>query len=52
MWTDRILAGLALLSVIAFLGVLVVYVGRIDLTIVVVIVVAMAVFDFYRELRT
>jgi hypothetical protein len=51
MWTDRILAAVSLLALIAFLGVLITFVKRIDLSVVVVVVIVMAVYDFYRELR-
>jgi hypothetical protein len=50
MWTDRVLALFSLAVMIVFLGILVAFVKRIDLTIVVVVVVAMATYDFYREL--
>ncbi|WP_436642818.1 hypothetical protein [Microbaculum sp. FT89] len=50
MWTDRLFASLALISLVAFLGVLVVYVKRIDLAVVVGIVIILAAYDFYREL--
>jgi hypothetical protein len=51
MWTDRILAVVSMAALIAFLGILVFFVNRLDLTIVVVVVVIMAGYDFYRELR-
>jgi len=50
MWTDRILAAVSLLALFGFLGILVGYVGRLDLAVVVVIVSLMAAYDFYREL--
>ena len=50
MWTDRLFAALALIALIAFLGILVVYVMRIDLAVVVGVVIILAANDFYREL--
>lgn len=51
MWTDRLLAAISLLAMIAFLGILVIYVKRIDLGVVVVVVIVMAAYDFFREVR-
>lgn len=50
MMTDRILAALALLGLLAFLSILVIWVKRWDLTIVVGVSVAFTIYDFYREL--
>lgn len=47
---DRILAVVSLLSFIFFLAILVDYVREPDLTIVVVIGIVMAAYDFWREL--
>lgn len=43
--TDRILVLISLAGLIAFCGLLVAFIGRIDLTIVIVICILMAVFD-------
>jgi hypothetical protein len=51
MWTDRILAAISLLAMIGFLMILVTFVKRIDLAVVVFVVILMAAYDFYRELR-
>ena len=51
MTSDRILAAVALLCLIAFLSVLVIRVPRFDLGIVIGLVVLLAVYDFYRALR-
>ena len=51
MTTDRILAALAILSLIAFLSVLAIWVQRWDMRIVIGIVVVFAIYDFYRDLR-
>lgn len=47
---DRLLAILALLGMAIFLMVPVYYVRRVDLGAVVVIVILLATYDFYREL--
>lgn len=49
--TDKIMAILALATMIAFLGVVVVFVPEVDLIIVVLIVSAMAIYDFWQSLR-
>ena len=51
MWTDRILAMLAILTMIAFVGVIIVRVPHIDLVIVCLITIVLASYDFYRTLR-
>lgn len=51
MISDRILAVLALALVSAFLAVLLVFVRRLDLGAVLVAVVLMIAYDFYRQLR-
>ncbi len=48
MTVDRILAAFSLAVFIAFLGIIVYFVTEADLATVVVIVIAMAAFDFYR----
>lgn len=48
---DKIMAVLALATVIAFLGVVVVFVPEVDLMVVVVLVSALAIYDFWRSLR-
>jgi hypothetical protein len=45
--TDRLLAALALLGLVAFLGVIAWFVPESDLIVVFVIVVAMAFYDFF-----
>lgn len=47
---DKLLAIVSLLVLGAFLGILVAWVPSVDLTVVVVIVLAMAAYDFYRSL--
>jgi hypothetical protein len=49
---DRILAILSIALLIGFMAIVVWYVGRMNLTAVVVLVLAMAIYDFWRELRT
>ena len=46
---DKILAAISLLALISFLAIVVVYVREPDLTVVVVVVMAMAVYDFWLE---
>lgn len=48
--SDRILAGVALLALIAFLITVPLFVPRIDLIILTVGCVLLAAFDFWREL--
>lgn len=48
MTVNHALAIFSLAVFIAFLGIIVYFVAEVDLAIVVVIVVAMAAFDFYR----
>lgn len=50
MIADRILALVALACVAAFLGVLLYFVRRLDLGIVLVAVVLMIAYDFYRQI--
>jgi hypothetical protein len=47
---DRVLGVLSLALLIAFMGVVVWFIGVPDLTIIVVAVLLMAVYDFWREL--
>jgi hypothetical protein len=49
---DRALAVISIALLIAFVSIVVWYVGRTNLTVVVVLVMAMAIYDFWRELRT
>lgn len=44
---DRILAAVSIASLVAFMSVLVSYIAELDLTIITVVVLAMAVVDFY-----
>lgn len=48
---DRILAALSIAALIAFMSVLITYVRELDLTIITIIVLLMAVFDFYLLTR-
>jgi hypothetical protein len=48
---DKVLAVISLAAFIGFLVVVVTFVGRMNLTIVVIIVIAMAIYDFWREFR-
>ena len=52
MTLDRILAVLSIVGLIAFMGVVTVFVNEIDLWIVVVLVLLMAAYDFWRTLRS
>ncbi len=46
---DKVLAIVAILTLFAFVSVVVWYVPEPDLTIIIVIVLVMAVFDFYLQ---
>lgn len=48
---DKILATISLAMLIAFMGTVIGFVKEINLTVVVVIVLAMAVYDFWRTLK-
>lgn len=48
---DKLLALLALAAFIGFLAILIGFVPRVDLTIVVVIGAALAIYDFWLSLR-
>lgn len=48
---DRILAIFALVLFIGFVATLAVYINRLNLWVVVIIVMAMAAFDFFQTLR-
>ena len=50
--TDKIMAVLALITLIAFLSVVAFFVPDIDLIIVIAVVSAMAIYDFWQQLRT
>lgn len=50
MLSDRLLALLALAGLVAFIGVLVIWVPRVDLIVVALLVVGLATWDFYRDL--
>ncbi|SMF58322.1 hypothetical protein SAMN06265365_10968 [Tistlia consotensis] len=45
---DKVLALLAIVSFIAFMGILVAFVPQVDLIVVVLIGVGLALYDFYR----
>lgn len=49
---EKIIAVVALLGLIAFMSVLVVYIAEPDLTIIVAIGLLFAAYDFWRELFT
>jgi hypothetical protein len=44
---DKALAVIAIASLIAFMGVLITYIREIDLTVVSIVVLIMAAYDFY-----
>ncbi len=48
---DKILATISILMFLSFLGFLAVYIAKINLWVIVLIVGAMAVFDFVKTLR-
>ena len=48
---DRIFAGIALLCLFGFMGILIWSVPEVDLTIVVLLVLGMAVYEFWTSLR-
>jgi len=50
--TDKIMAILALAIMIAFLGVVVVFVPDLDLLIVVIFVSLLAIYDFWQSLSS
>ena len=51
MTLDRVLAVVALATLIAFVGVVALFVGAPDLIIVAAVVLAMATYDFWRAVR-
>ncbi len=48
---DKVLATLAIGTLIAFMGIVLVFINEIALWIIVCVVLAMGVYDFYVELR-
>lgn len=48
---DKFLATISMLSLIAFMGVVAVFVNELDLWIVIVVVLIMGSYDFFREIR-
>ncbi len=48
---DRIIAPVAMVSLIVFMGVLVGYVREPDLAIIVIVVLGFGVYDFWRTLK-
>ena len=48
---DKVLAMISLVALIAFMGIVLVFINEIALWIVVCTVLAMAAYDFYVELR-
>ena len=49
---DKVLATLSIVLFIAFVGIVVIYVKEVDLTIIIVAVVIIAAYDFWKALRT
>ena len=49
--TDKIMASVALLALIAFLATVPIFVPDIDLILVIVFVSLLAIYDFWRSLR-
>ena len=49
--TDKIMAVLALITLIAFLSVVAFFVPDIDLIIVIAVVSGLAIYDFWQQLR-
>ncbi|MCU7929445.1 MAG: hypothetical protein KZQ90_01505 [Candidatus Thiodiazotropha sp. (ex Codakia rugifera)] len=49
--TDKIMAITALVTMIVFLAVVAVFVPDIDLILVIVLVTAMVIYDFWKSLR-
>lgn len=49
---DKVLAVISLAGLVTFVAILMVYVAEIDLTIITVVVLVMAVFDFYLLTRS
>lgn len=50
--TDRLLATLSMAALIAFLGIVVVFVKEIDLGLIVILCLAIGIYDFWTDLRT
>ncbi|MDF2095438.1 hypothetical protein [Aquibaculum arenosum] len=50
MFSDRLIAICALVLLLAFLSVLVMWVPRVDMTVVIGIVVLLVLYDFFRDL--
>ncbi len=48
---DKILAGLSILTLIAFLGIVISFVAEPDLWVVIIVVVYIAVYFIWREIR-
>ena len=48
---DKILAGLSILTLIAFLGIMISFVAEPDLWVVIIVVVYIAVYFLWREVR-
>lgn len=48
---DRFLAVISLAAFIGFMIVVISFIGRLNLAVIVALVIAMAVYDFWRELR-
>lgn len=49
MTLDRILAILSMLALIGFMGIVTVFVNEIDLWLIVALVLAMGIYDFWRS---
>lgn len=48
---DKFLATLSILSLVAFMGVVAVYVNEPDLWIIIIVVLIMAIYDFFLQIR-
>jgi hypothetical protein len=48
---DKVLAILTMAGLVAFMGLVTIYINEPDLWIIVILVLAMGIFDFVRELR-
>ncbi len=48
---DKVLAIISLIALIAFMGIVLVYINKIALWIIVCSVLVMAAYDFFRDLR-
>ncbi len=49
---DKLLATISMLSLVVFMGVVTVFVNEPDLWIIVIVVLIMGIYDFFREIRS